>query len=290
VLAGAFALLLVSLVLTGCSAVDGVVKQVGGALAGSTMPKAGECWAESVSTITDYVEWTGGRPVPCTTRHDSYTYRVHKLSGMYLASWQKPGTDGELRSDVATDAWNTCLSGADGLEDFFPTLDDRDYRLYFTDFLPTLAQWKAGARWDRCDVSLITLGSPVSALRFDPLPTDIYKLIGDFEGHTDKYAYCIDTAEPATVDADPLSSKTGRVSDCTKQPQWHEATNGYFTQDDGAAFPSEDELDAFITTTCGPPEKDGIVTVAYPPSSDSWATGDRQVECWSATEGSAPNA
>ncbi len=285
-LAAAAALALVVLALTGCSAVDGLVRQVGGAVARAATPVVGECWAASVSTITDYTDWTGSDPVPCTQRHDSYTYRVHKLAGLYEASWQKPGTDGEVRSDVADDAWSTC---SDGLSDFLPGIDDRDYRIYFSYFLPSLAQWKAGARWDRCDVSVITLGSRLDSPHFDPLPSRIARFVADFSANPAAYAYCVDTAEAATTDSDPFGSSTARLSDCTKHPQWHQADNDYFPQDADAPFPTSDEIDAFVARVCGPPLKDGVVTVAYPPSEDSWATGDRLVECWSA-EGTAAMA
>ena len=271
----------VAVALSGCSGVRQIVSTVGHAFEGSSLtPAVGECWQSTYAIAEQAATWSHGLPVQCTSSHESYTYDVPPIDHEFSGSWLEPGTDGQMRTDIANAAWETCWNR---IGDIFPTLDDKQHLLYVGYYLPSLAAWDKGARWVRCDISLIQIGSTLAAPRLARLPASIRTLIAVDEKTPEKLELCIDTKDPSAT-AGPLDAPGATYADCTGEPQWRQGNYDFLPGDSTAIYPDDATIQAFIDTTCG---TDPEGWFAYNPSQDTWDGGDREVDCWVVRGGAA---
>jgi hypothetical protein len=271
----------VALPLSGCSVIAPLVKSAGESSAAATAkPAVGQCWRATDDDVENAATWYGDPAVDCSTTHQSYTVSVVTLSKSLPDTWAN--AKGNVRVAVDDAAWNACSAAA---LDTLGTLNDLTDRFAFAYYLPSETAWLGGARWARCDVSLYKVGSLLSSPRLTTLPANFQNLVISESEHPEKYTLCLDTADPATDDSDPFSSDSARYADCTADPQWRERWVKDLPGDDASPLPSDDTIAAFAQDTCGSKaEAAGQTWITYTPTDDSWAWGDRAVECWVSDE------
>jgi hypothetical protein len=260
-------------VLAGCSLLPSVHNTT--APETTTSPTVGLCWNASVTHANNWSDWEGGDAVPCSDSHTLYTYQVGKISGESVGSWASPNDPSSLRDAVQTKAdaacsistllphqkWNQQL-----IDDFF--------------FVPTEAQWKAGARWVRCDVGVLATGTTLDNESFTALPSKISTLVTSVSSDPVRYEFCMNSTESVT-DVGPLDNTQATIADCSASPQWTLAAHGNLPEAAGAPFPSQAAANTESTAICSPSVSgDGQVWVAYLPTKTGWASGDREVDCW----------
>ncbi len=262
--------------LSGCAAFIPLVNTVAEKVNGSLItPAVGDCWHTDFTTIDSESTWSNGRPVACATTHQSYTYAVPTLSRT-LARTLVDEKTGKVRGDIDTAAWSSCDAA---WAHFLPSATRQESRVDRGYFLPSDGMWHAGARWVRCDFSIIAYGSSFADPRLEKLPTKINDFVRHAESTPEIFALCVNTKE-STQGSDPLNSDTATYADCAKDPQWREASEDKLTGDDTAPFPSEKERNEFDQAHCGDPaDAAGKIWITYEPTTETWKTGDRIVEC-----------
>lgn len=272
--------LLVSLV--GCSSLMPIVGSIVTATTDSNVaPVVGDCWNATFDGAASTSTWVNGDPVSCSKKHQTYTFGMSKIAGI-SGEWGDAKT-GEMRDDV-TSAASTACSAAQAR--FLPGLRTTESRFLFAYYVPSKAAWQAGARWVRCDLSVVNIGSSFIEPTLSELPTHISDLLSSFAAHPDLFALCINTGDPV-ASADPLSSESATYADCAKDPQWREKSESNLPGDASSPFPEDSAIAAFNQANCGAAAdaRDEQWTV-YAPDSETWKTGDRIVECWVATKSS----
>jgi hypothetical protein len=279
--------LAVSGLLSGCAALVPLVTTVTEKVNGSLItPVAGDCWRTDFTTIDSEYSWSSGRPVDCATAHQSYTYAVTSLSKMLSRTLIDEKT-GYVRDDIDNAAWESCDAAS---SHFLPSTARQESRLERGYFLPAEGAWAAGARWVRCDFAIIAYGSSLADPRLEKLPAKIGDFVHVAQSTPEIFALCVNTEE-STDASNPLNSDTATHADCAKDPQWREASEDSLPGDDTAPFPSEKVRDEFVQAKCGDPaDTSGQLWITYEPTTDSWKTGDRTVECWVASASPDPSA
>lgn len=249
-------------------------------------PVAGDCWRSDFATIDSDYTWSSGRPVDCATAHQGYTYAVTTLSKT-LPRTLIDQESGNVRDDIDTAARDSCDAAS---AHFLPSTALQESRVEPGYFLPSEGAWGAGARWVRCDFAIIAYGSSFADPRLEKLPAKISDFVHDAESTPQILALCVNTEE-STDASHPFNSDTATYADCGKDPQWREASEDHLPGDDTALFPSEKARNEFDQAHCGDPaDAAGQVWITYEPTTDSWKTGDRTVECWVASASPAPSA
>ena len=270
VLAGVFALALAAVALTGCTA-----RPASGHVSPASDPAVGACWAASVSTIQGDSSWGSGSSIPCTERHDLYTYAVPDLAGTFTGGLYD--SDNYLKQQIADAAYTACEAEQTKQ---FASLANHEFRVAFSFFLPSESAWKAGERWVRCDLSLMTFGTLLSKPHYDALPAIASTFLTGIAGAAKHYELCLTTSEAVSEDSDPLNAKSATIADCADDPQWRVGAVKYYPDGADVPFPGIDALDKVANDICGPAEEGGIIVITYEPSADTWANGDRIVDCW----------
>ncbi|GAA5143005.1 hypothetical protein GCM10023340_07480 [Nocardioides marinquilinus] len=135
-------------------------------------PKVGSCHALTYEEGGRYSD--PDAPVPCRRSHTSRTVKVFDVSRSVVAD-QSKAFDAGIRG--CAPAIRRALGGSRKAQEMSA------YNLMF--FAPTAAQRRAGARWIRCDLTLL------GGSRLLPLPTDRTPALGALP-HPDRVARCGD--------------------------------------------------------------------------------------------------
>jgi hypothetical protein len=274
------AALTVVVVLSGCS----VVKSAVSAVTPGEKPTTGDCWSAKPHDLFYETTWTGA-PVPCTARHDAFTYSIVDLTFYaFTGSWLEPGTSNTPRQTIADDVTRTCSFSQDYV---LPNLDDdldgKLSRFAFTFHLPTVTAWEHGARWARCDVSLYAFGTTQWEPGFEKLPADIFGLSKKIESEPEKFQFCLDTDQQPTAESDPFADVQARYADCSGDPQWREVKNDYLADDPSAPYPGDEVIEEFERQTCAGTADATEIGISYGPTKKDWPDDVREVECWVGT-------
>jgi hypothetical protein len=262
----------VALTLAGCSLLPGSVPTP---TPTASTPVAGQCWNATTKQAYDWADWKGPSTVPCTGSHTLYTYHVGKISGESGNSWATSGN-----ADSLTDAIQTKAEDACHLSSLLPKLkwNQQLVNPYF--FVPTQTQWKAGARWVRCDVGVLATGTTLDNESFVALPSKISALVSGVSSDPLKYEFCMNSSTPVS-ESGPLDNSDATLADCKDDPQWRLTSHGKFPDAAGAPFPDEATSNATSSTLCLPDVKSANeVWIAYLPTKSGWASGDREIDCW----------
>ena len=126
-----------------------------GGSTGSTVPKVGECWNATNSEADNWSDWQGQPSTPCSKSHTLYTYSIGTISGVSANTWAKSASSDQTSTAVAARADDACSTAT-----LLPKLGWTQQLVQGFFFLPSKAQWKAGARWIRCDVGVLAFGTP----------------------------------------------------------------------------------------------------------------------------------
>ena len=217
----------VALTLAGCTLLPGLNTAVPPA----AKPVVGQCWNATESQAYDWSEWKGPGPTACTNSHVLYTYQVGTISGETASSWAAPGDGTRLSDGVQTKAEDAC--------DISTLLPDEKWNQelindYF--FVPTEAQWKAGARWVRCDVGVLATGTTLDNESFTALPSKISTFVSAVSSDPVRFEFCLNSATPV-AESGPLDNQDAVLADCKDSPQWRLALHGTFPDASAAPFP-----------------------------------------------------
>jgi hypothetical protein len=269
-LAIAGGVLAVILAATGCTA----VQNLSGHLSGQTVtPRVGDCWKVSYADAAQSEDWEGKAAVACTSTHETYTYAVTKLTKKFTGSWLD--AKGNVRVDVDTAAFTACLSREKAL---LPGITPKEALFYPTYYVPSIAQWNAGARWVRCDMTEIRVGSAVAKPKLTALPAKFSDVVAQLAATPAKFALCENDVFNNGPDGDQTT-----YADCTKPADWTFLTRLTLPDSDTAPYPGAAALKSLGTQKCTAAVKAsaGHDIVAKTPSKSDWVASDvRTVDCW----------
>jgi hypothetical protein len=278
ILALAAVIVATGLAVSGCAVVS-FVNQVGTKFSDSAAkPKVGQCWNatyDDVSTTPTSGRTTG---VPCAESHQSYTVAVETVKGSFTGSWV--GTPGHVSEEVDAAAGAACVARQKQL---MPNLTRDAVLLLPTYKLPSVAAWKRGARWVRCDVSEIEVGSPIAAPKLADLPTDFGILTATLAATPATFAYCVNDPNG---DKDGPTSSGAVYADCTGSPDWTRRVTETIPANANGDYPSVKSIGAFAVKVCSDKYRTKTVdTFYYYPSKSGWADGDHLLDCWTSVAG-----
>jgi hypothetical protein len=171
----------VALVLAGCSLLPGSTSTPK-ATAGAT-PLTGQCWNASTKQADEWADWKGTTTVPCTASHTLYTYDVGKISGESGSSWATTSDPSSPTAEIQTKAEDAC-----SVSTLLPHLGWNQQLINDYFFVPTESQWKAGARWVRCDIGVLATGTTLDNESFTALPSEISTLESQVSSEPQKFA------------------------------------------------------------------------------------------------------
>jgi hypothetical protein len=272
-LASAVGLALVTFALAGCSLLPlpGQAASSGSA----SKPSVGQCWNASFADAAQWADWQGASATSCTGSHVLYTYQVGTIHGVTSSTWAAPGDPTNLSDAVQSKAAAACT-----ISTLLPHQKWNQQLIQDYFFVPSEAQWKAGARWVRCDVGVLATGTTIANERLSPLPTRISTFVSAVSSNPARYEFCINSPQSVTAEG-PLDDPESVIADCTRSPQWKLASRGNLPEASGAPFPSDAVANAESTAICSPAASGaGQIWVAYLPTAAGWASGDREVDCW----------
>lgn len=266
----AFAVGAVALALAGCALFPG-------ATSATAKPAVGQCWNTTLDDAQNWATWGGAGPVACSATHSTYTFAVVKLGGSLPKDWATSSSNPQVTASLATKVSKACGSA---FSKFLPALKWNQSLIQSFFFMPSQADWKAGAHWARCDVGALAYGTTLQKEALAPLPSKATTLVGDVKSHPAKYELCITTTAPAS-ETGPLDDPDGVIADCRADPQWKLALEGPLPGNATAAYPTGTALSTGVNQICaksvdGPDQ----TWSAYPPSESDWKSGDRTVDCW----------
>jgi hypothetical protein len=269
ILAAAGGLLALTVALSGCAAIQNLT----GHLAGLTVaPKVGDCWRVSYADAQNSEDWEGSGAVPCTQKHETYTYAMTHLTEKFTGSWLD--SKGNPRADVDTAAFRACLAEQQRL---LPGITAKEALLYPTYYIPSVAQWNSGARWVRCDLTEIKIGSTYENPQLTALPAAFSSLVATLKSNPKEFAFCED--DPANNGPD--GNQTVYAS-CTGPSDWTLIFTKNLPGADGSAFPGTTALKALGDKQCvSAYSTSAHVATAIYPSSTTWTKyDDRELDCW----------
>lgn len=266
-------LLTVAFVLAGCSLLPSAISAT---VPRSAAPTVGECWNATDSQASAWADWRGAGASRCAKSHVLYTYEIGKISGVPATSWAAPGSTSDLSDEVQTKAADACSFTA-----LLPKLKWNQQLIQGFFFVPSLAEWKAGARWVRCDIGVLGYGATLSNEILAKLPTRISTLVSAVSSDPKRYEFCVNSPVPAS-ESGPLDNDAARIADCRQNPQWALTGHGNLPEPAGAPFPVDPTANTESAAICAKyAVGDNELWVAYLPNKTDWASSnDRQVQCW----------
>jgi hypothetical protein len=268
------AIVAVAFTLAGCTLLPVAVSGVQSPAAST--PKVGQCWNVSKENADNWADWEGSAATSCAKSHVLYTYAVGKISGITAKSWAEKGSIETLRNDVLIKAEDVCA-----LSDLLPKLKWNQQLVDSWFFVPTEQQWKAGARWVRCDVGVLAYGTTLDNEVLAKLPAKISTLVSSVSSDPQQYQFCINSSVPIS-EAGPLDNSDGRIADCRQNPEWALVGHGSLPEVAGAPYPDEPTANKETATICSKYVQNSNESwIAYLPDRTDWTkTNARDVQCW----------
>jgi hypothetical protein len=265
VAAVAAALFVVAGSVSGCSAAQHLT-------ALTQTPKVGDCWTVDFSQSQKYEDWEGTPAVPCTGNHQSYTYAVGTITQKFTGSWLD--SKGNIRTDVDQAAYEVCQTEQHRI---LPTLGTKEALLYPAYYVPSIALWNDGARWVRCDLAEIKVGSTVAAPELTNLPTRFSSLVSTLKTNPKKFALCEDDPASNGPDGDQTT-----YADCTGPADWTFVVQLTVPGNTSVAYPGAAQLKKIGNTDCDSRvQSAGHEVFAETPDKTSWEKyADRSIDCW----------
>jgi hypothetical protein len=263
---------LCAIVLCALTACSGSASPLVNADDADTPPSVGECWNVYYDDAAADATWLGDSAIPCGEPHEAYTYAVVTVKSD-AASWVDPKDTATANVSIESAASSACEKRAGRL---LPTLTNSQRRLRHFFYLPSLSEWKQGARWVRCDVGIAKVGSLVATPALTELPrySDLVRQVAD---DPTTFLNCVVTSDP-TGSTGPLDDPDSRIADCAAHPQW--SLDAVATVP-GDAYPGDAVVSAFVHTTCQAlANTAGLPWWAYFPDETRWNEGSKQVTCW----------
>jgi hypothetical protein len=216
--------------------------------AAGSRPKVGQC--RTTTFVQSFSFSDSRRPVPCSSVHRMRTFAVIDIpKGVDYVHISGTRAGNIARRDCTKPFWRALGGGPSA----------RAQTAYTWSFFgPTLKQRKAGARWIRCDVSLLATPPGANSV-FVPLPHVPFPMIG----------------------SRPITDSTRRCLSDATHSYWTICSRAHAARADqtftmATAWPSQATVDAAAATKC--PGKR-----AYAPYPFEWKLGDHVITCYSVT-------
>ena len=262
-------LLVIALLTSGCSTIENLTGHLNGL---TVTPKVGDCWRVTYAHAAQSEDWEGTGAVSCAANHESYTYAVTKLTQKFTGSWLD--SQGNPRSDVDNAAFHACLAREKAL---LPGITPKEALFYPTYYVPSIAQWNNGARWVRCDMTQIKVGTEVAKPSLAPLPAKFSDLVHQLTANPQKFALCENDVFNNGPDGDATT-----YADCTKPADWTFVIELTIPGNTTAPYPGKALVDKLGAAECLTHVTAGGHDVfGETPSKTDWVTnGDRTVDCW----------
>jgi hypothetical protein len=241
----------------------------------SAAPVVGDCWPSTFDTAARSSNWSG-TPVDCSSGHQLYTYAMATVSSS-APTW-KDGS-GNLDSSIASAGGSACSAK---LAAFLPDIPVGGLLTDFF-FMPSEAQWAKGARWVRCDVAQLAIGSLLTTPSFAALGS-ITDLTARLRDDPQAFASCVLTTDPSGRTG-PFDDPKSRYADCGGTHQWSLTTNFTVPGVDGDPYPAQTQIAQVEQTSCGDlAAAAGVGWTAYIPTVEQWDGGFRGGSCWFYTD------
>ncbi len=213
-------------------------------------PRVGSCYTYTFAQAQ--VLSLAAAPVPCRGNHTAVTYFVGRLTG--------PAAAGPVITALAVrSAANVCTVRQLSVLGPRVLLTRSDP---FNAFMPTNAQWTAGARWFRCDAVLYA--SDTSLQR---IPANFVRRIRTTSG-VNAYRACLTAA--------------GKKVPCSR-PHTYAASTYSSLGSRTAAYPGDRTVKARAIAACRRllPRNGRRIYVEWP-TAHAWSIGRRYVQCFAA--------
>jgi hypothetical protein len=266
--------------LSGCAALGPAAAQLDKSILKANRPKAGSCWASTYKNAVDYANWNDDPPVSCEHPHQLYTFAVVQLQKHHTGKLF--GKSGFTRAGIFGDAIESCQSAQGDILPQGPfTLPKR---VTAVEFLPTEAYWDAGARWVRCDISVLAVGSPVHKPTLEDLPSR-HDLVSEIGNAPDQFRFCVN--DPGGTGSGGPKGTNAVYADCRDNPEWRLKSFLDIPLTANAPYPGLKYLTGIYQRECeqvySSPTKQ---TYAYYPSANTWTYDGpySDLECWVGTK------
>jgi hypothetical protein len=236
-------------------------------------PKVGSCWRakdEHGVPQADWVVAVDGAPVNCSKTHQLYTVAVLPLPS---TTPKVESSHGQINGYVYAPAEQACVTY---IKKSIGSPDDQNGRFEYKPYLPSEADWKAGARWVRCDLTAFKVGSLVADPELENLPT-FATLKHQIDSDSHQFDLCTNVPG-GTVAQGPRAA--GAVFASCDSPQW--ALLHYVPGNStSTAYPTLAQWQAQYEAECAPfGIASGARAVPVYPSAKDWADGNHGFECW----------
>ena len=254
---------------TGCSVAQNVTGH-------AVTPRVGDCWRVTYAGAAQSEDWEGAGAVSCAVTHESYTYAVTKLRSRFTGSWLD--ASGKPRKDVDAAAFGACR---DEQQSLLPAITAKEALFYPTYYVPSVAQWNNGARWVRCDMTEIRVGSEIAKPSLTPLPASFSALVARVDATPRKFALC----ENDVFNNGPDGAGT-TYADCTHPADWSFVVRLTLPGGVTAPYPGDSLLATLGAQKCAAAVPSsatvgGHEVVAKTPDETAWQkNGVRTVDCW----------
>lgn len=234
-----------------------------------TGSETGDCWEATYRNMAEWSNWEGDGPVPCDERHQSYTYLSTAFDGDVSTPYDADGMTVELQ-DATSDQCDRAFDDQFDWGDKAPLIG-----VYF--FVPTQEEWDAGNHTIRCDIGLLAIGSDYLQPKLEDLPDTMADLASDIKENPEAYGLCV-----IGNGAGPYESRQTELVNCG-DGDYYWRYGGTVDYPAGASipFPDDKTLNDYANDEC--PSlgiESGESVLSYNPSADSWAAGDRTIQCW----------
>ena len=272
------------MLLAGCSATRGAYTETREPLHGSASvlpvdagkPTAGLCWRATYDGAIQYADWNpadNGGPVSCAKTHQLYTYAVLPLALTH--SGTEFDSSDTLVASIASDASDTC---SNYLDDNVGQVDNQDGRFEYKPFVPLRSEWKAGARWVRCDINVFKIGSSLSDPTLENLPS-FSTLESELSSDPGQFDLCT-SVSGGSISGGPRAPNAVFAS-CAGDPQWRMIRYAHLPDiAAGAPYPTAAAWADAFQTLCSPLVDSKHVAVPVYATKSEWANQNYAFECW----------
>jgi hypothetical protein len=211
-------------------------------------PKKGACYAYSIKGLD--AAYGPTKTVPCSTKHTAVTYYVGTVTGT-AASSASPLDPAVVLATAS--GCRAAIVRKVGVKAASLT------RLTFGYFVPTPAQWAAGARWYRCDAVLAKSSGTLASI-----PKNFLRVVATAKGIS-TYRRCL--------------TKGGKVVACTSGKAYFVARKFVTLGTASAAYPGDAEVASSSFARCNRALAKPVRYATWP-LAEGWSIGQRTSTCY----------
>jgi hypothetical protein len=230
-----------------------------------TAPRVGQCWNATVAVSLAFA-WEGEAAVSCAQPHNALTFGVVRVpAGFDYAKVKSIGDANHSfeRIGKIIPAGETRCGYRASLRYVGHALEKPLGFALFV-YVPTEAQYAAGARWVRCDLSVR------KGAGYRTLPTSLKAAVS---ANPAAYLACV----AGSVASGPTASK---FTDCTKDRHWIASRVFFQATSAHQPFPGANVMRSRAHRDCAPYATDGWASFAR--TAKRWSAGNSFILCFKA--------